>query len=178
LWGLNKCSAAFIVLKKKKKGTKRAEPATNKLNSLLPYIFARQNINLFYCLPLRMKKTLAALASLLSLVLLTMPTSCYYDNEEDLYGPDTTACDTAAIRYSVEIKKILEDNCNSCHLPTGVTYSSIPFETHAQLQEVALNGKLVDRTNSISAPMPQTGLMDKCSRLKLEAWVKAGAPNN
>jgi cytochrome c5 len=125
-----------------------------------------------------MKKTLAALASLLSLVLLTMPTSCYYDNEEDLYGPDTTACDTAAIRYSVEIKKILEDNCNSCHLPTGVTYSSIPFETHAQLQEVALNGKLVDRTNSISAPMPQTGLMDKCSRLKLEAWVKAGAPNN
>lgn len=125
-----------------------------------------------------MKKSLAALACLIGMALLTMPSGCYYDNEEDLYGPDTTVCDTISMRYSVEVKKILEDNCNDCHVSTGPTYSGIPYETHAQLQEVALNGKLVERINDQSAPMPQTGLMDKCSRLKLEAWVKAGAPNN
>lgn len=127
-----------------------------------------------------MKNFIAASALLLLLLgLMTTPTACFYDNEEDLYGPDSTnTCDTAGMRYSVEIKKILEDNCNSCHLPSGATYSTIPYETHAQLQEVALNGKLVERINDQASPMPETGLMDKCSRLKIEAWVRAGAPNN
>jgi cytochrome c peroxidase len=75
-------------------------------------------------------------------------------------------------------QKNTEDNCNSCHLPSGATYSAIPYETHAQLLEVALNGKLVERINDQASPMPETGLMDKCSRQKIEAWVRAGAPNN
>lgn len=175
LWGLNKCEDAIVC---SEKGTKEAEQETNKNGFVPSPIFARQNINFFYCLLLRMKKTLAALACLLGLALLTMPSSCYYDNEEDLYGPGTGNCDTTTIRYSVEVKQILAANCNNCHLPGGSTYSGIPFETHAQFQEVALNGKLVDRINNQAAPMPQTGLMDKCSRQKLEAWVNAGAPNN
>lgn len=125
-----------------------------------------------------MKKTLAALVCLFGLALLALPVGCYYDNEEDLFGPAPTVCDTTGIRYSVEVKKILQDNCYTCHLPGGSSYSGIPFETHAQLRAVALDGKLVDRINNAAAPMPQTGLMDKCSREKLEAWVKAGAPNN
>lgn len=125
-----------------------------------------------------MKKTFAALVCLLGLALLSMPVSCYYDTEEELFGPNPTVCDTAGMRYGVEIKKILQDNCNSCHVPGASAYSGIPFATHAQLREVALNGKLVDRINNASAPMPQTGLMDKCSRLKIEAWVNAGAPDN
>lgn len=126
-----------------------------------------------------MKNLFIALVCLFGFLVLVTPTGCYYDNEEDLYGPDTTSCDTAGMRYSVEIKKILADNCNSCHVSTNTTsYSGIPYETHEQLKEVADNGKLVERINSLSAPMPETGLMDKCSREKIEAWVNAGAPNN
>lgn len=126
-----------------------------------------------------MKKTFIALACLFGLILLMTPTGCYYNNEEDLYGPDNTPnCDTTGMRYSVEIKKILEDNCNSCHISTSSTYSGIPYETYDQFREVAQNGKLLDRINNQAAPMPQTGLMDKCNREKIEAWVKAGAPNN
>lgn len=123
-----------------------------------------------------MKKTITALACLIGTVMLLTPTACYYNNEADLYG--NGSCDTTTVRYSVEVKKILVDNCNVCHLTTGATYSGIPYETHAQLQEVALNGKLTDRINSVAAPMPQTGLMDKCSRQILEAWVNQGAPDN
>lgn len=126
-----------------------------------------------------MKNKITLLIALGFACLVAFPTSCYYNNEEDLYGPDqTTSCDTSGIRYSVEIKKILNDNCNDCHLSTGITYSFIPYENYEQFREVALNGKLVERINDQSAPMPQSGLMDKCSRLKIEAWVKAGAPDN
>lgn len=128
---------------------------------------------------LRMKKLLTILMFLMGVLVLILPNGCFYDNEEELYGPDNSLnCDTTNIRYSVEIKQILADKCNSCHLESSPSYSGIPYETYDQFREVAQNGKLVDRINSLSAPMPQTGLMDKCNREKLEAWVKAGAPNN
>jgi hypothetical protein len=58
------------------------------------------------------------------------------------------------------------------------SYSGIPFETHAQIEAVAKNGKLLNRINSQSAPMPQTGLMSVCNRAKIEAWVRSGALDN
>lgn len=126
-----------------------------------------------------MKKMFLPLSALMLLVLLlAMPFSCYYDNEEDLYGPPLTNCDTTGIRFSVEIKQIFEQNCNSCHLSTSPSYSGIPFETHAQIEAVAKSGKLLNRINSQSAPMPQSGLMPLCNRAKIEAWVRAGALNN
>lgn len=126
-----------------------------------------------------MKKTFAALAILAGMALVALPAGCYWDNEEDLYGPDpTTNCDTTGIRFSVEIKQIMIDNCNSCHLSSSASYSGIPYETYDQFKAVALNGKLMDRINNQAAPMPQTGLMSLCNRLKIEAWVNAGAPNN
>lgn len=126
-----------------------------------------------------MKKSLTALVLLIGVAIMSLPTSCYYENEQDLYGPDpTNNCDTLNMRYSVEIKQIFVDNCNSCHLPLAASYSGYPFENYDQIKEIADNGKLLDRINSQAAPMPQTGLMDKCNRLKIEAWVHDGAPNN
>lgn len=126
-----------------------------------------------------MKKILAALGLLACLTLIVLPPSgCYWDNEEELYGTDPANCDTTGIRYSVEIKAILQNNCSSCHTAAGSTYSGISYETYDQFRTVALNGKLLDRINNQSAPMPQTGLMSVCNRQKIEAWVKAGAPNN
>ncbi|MEQ1746084.1 MAG: hypothetical protein ABMA02_11700 [Saprospiraceae bacterium] len=125
-----------------------------------------------------MKKSLAALALFSGLLLASLPVACYYDNEEDLYGPPLTNCDTAGMRYSVEIREILQQNCDGCHLPSASTYSLIPYETHAQFAAVANNGKLLNRINSQSQPMPPTGLLSACNRAKIEAWVRAGAPNN
>jgi uncharacterized membrane protein len=126
-----------------------------------------------------MKKTLIACGIFAALIIaLTPPSGCYYDNEEERF-PDL-ACDTVGIRYSVEIKQILEERCFKCHQaghPSG-TYSGISFETYNQLKAVADNGKLVGRTNDAGQPMPQEGLMSQCNRDKIRAWVLAGAPDN
>lgn len=125
-----------------------------------------------------MKKTLFACGLLAAtLLMLSTPSGCYYDNEEDRF-PGAT-CDTADMRYSVEIKQILQDNCYRCHLSSSATFSGIPFDTYEQIKAVADNGKLVTRINDANLPMPQDeGLMSLCNRQKIEAWVKAGAPNN
>lgn len=126
-----------------------------------------------------MKQVLLTLSVIGTFVLLLLPNGCYWDNEEDLYGPDpTTNCDTTALRFSVEIRQIMQENCDKCHFSTSPTFSGIPFETHAEFKVVADNGKLLNRINNQAMPMPETGLMSLCNRLKIEAWVKAGSPNN
>jgi hypothetical protein len=125
-----------------------------------------------------MKKILLAGGALSAFLLtLSLPSGCYYDNEEERFP--NTSCDTAGIRYSVELRQIMQSNCDRCHLPNASNYSNIPFETYEQVKAVALSGKLVDRINDASSPMPQdAGLMSLCNRQKIEAWVNAGAPNN
>jgi len=125
-----------------------------------------------------MKKTLVALVCLAGLALFSFPSGCYYDNEEDLYGPPLTNCDTAGMRFSVEIREIMAQNCDACHSSSASTPSGFTFETHAEVESVAKSGKLLNRINSQSLPMPPTGLLSACNRAKIEAWVKAGAPNN
>ena len=125
-----------------------------------------------------MKKTLGILGLSLGLLLLALPFGCYYDNEEDLYGPPLTNCDTVGMRFNTEIREIMAQNCDGCHLTSSSTYSGFAFETHADVKNVATNGKLLNRINSQSLPMPPTGLLSACHRAKIEAWVKAGALNN
>lgn len=123
-----------------------------------------------------MKKLLLFCGLLGLWALLALPTGCAYDNEEELYGP-VESCDTTGMRYSVEIKQILQDNCYSCHTETA-NISGYPFEDFEILRNYAVTGTLVTRINDHITPMPQSGLMDLCKRQKIEAWVNAGALNN
>ena len=123
-----------------------------------------------------MKKLLLFCGLLGLWALLALPTGCAYDNEEELYGPVET-CDTTNMRYSVEIKEILEQECYSCHTVAN-NISGYPFEEFETFHDYAVNGTLVQRINDHINPMPQTGLMDLCKRQKIEAWVNAGALNN
>lgn len=125
-----------------------------------------------------MKKTLLALGTLTSLMLLlAMPSGCYFDNEQELYGIDPTACDTTAVKYSTVIKPLIDKNCISCHAPGGVQESS-PLHTYEVVKLYAESGLLVSRTNDTNSPMPQSGLLPECDRNKIRAWVKRGAPND
>lgn len=127
--------------------------------------------------PIKKRKNLLAASSLLLLLFaLILPTqqACYYDNEEDLYG--NGACDTVDMNYTADILPILKDNCYSCHQTGGS--ASIPMDEYLFLKDYVDGGQLLDRINNQSRPMPQDGLMNLCNRLKIEAWVKAGAKND
>ncbi len=120
----------------------------------------------------------AAFLFFVFIALFFSPLACYYDNEEDLYGTDVTDCDTAGMRFSVEVRATFEAKCATCHVPGSTQYSGIPLGTHAQMENMAKNGKLVGRINNVANPMPPSGLMSACERARIEAWVRAGAPNN
>ncbi len=115
---------------------------------------------------------------LLVAVMAILASACTYDNEEDLYGKDLINCDTVSVRYSVEVKAIFDANCARCHVPGSAQFSGIPMGTHAQISNFTQNGRLVGRINNASSPMPPSGLMSACDRARIEAWVRAGAPDN
>ena len=121
-----------------------------------------------------MKQFLLAVFVFAVLVLL-IPTSCYYDNEVEQYG--ITTCDTVAMSYSQDIRPIIDANCVSCHAPGGQQESS-PFDTYDGLKNYADNRKIVNRVNGVGAIMPPSGAISKCDQLKIEAWVNAGALDN
>ena len=83
-----------------------------------------------------MKKILLFPALLVSL------SSCYYDNEEDLYG--TTACETTNLTYAANVEKIMIQSCavTGCH---KVGSGLIPLETYTQVKTYVDNGILFDR---------------------------------
>jgi len=122
-----------------------------------------------------MRKILFAL-SFIFLLIFSTQTSCYYDNEVEQYG--ITVCDTSAISYSADIKRIIDGNCISCHTPGG-QQSTSPFNTYEQLKIYTTNSELVNRIKGIGVNlMPPTAPLTNCDQQKIEAWVRAGAPNN
>jgi cytochrome c5 len=87
-------------------------------------------------------------------------------------------CDTAVVSYSAQVVPILAAKCYSCHaVATNVAQS--PFETYATLQDY-IDGALVNSLKGTGGyeAMPPSGALSACDIEKIEAWVKAGAPNN
>lgn len=112
---------------------------------------------------------------MLSLVFIS---SCYYDNEEDLYP--ASACVTENMSYQNNIVPILSHNCYVCHSAAANT-ANITLEGHASLMKYVNSGQLVGAINHASGftPMPQNASrLLACDIAKIEQWVADGAPNN
>lgn len=100
--------------------------------------------------------------------------SCYYDNEEDLYG---VGCDTTAVSYTSDIWPIIETNCQTgCHAPGGSAIGHI-FTDHASVMTKVINGSLKNRV-VVQRNMPPSGVLTDCQVQKLEAWMLQGALDN
>ncbi|HEY2726873.1 MAG TPA: hypothetical protein VGI61_06845 [Parafilimonas sp.] len=112
---------------------------------------------------------------------------CYY-HKADLQYPSTgNSCDTTVVRYSVEIKSILDANCKTCHDENGAnTISGFNLYDYSTISSLALDGQFTYGTllsavmHVGGAPfMPQSGgQLDQCDMNKIAAWVHNGAPDN
>ncbi len=112
------------------------------------------------------------------LVLFAAP-SCTSDNVEDKYGPGS-ACDTAAVTFSQDIKTIIGQNCEGCHNGNNAS-GGLNLAGHENIQAPALSGSLMDRIERPSSDplsMPPGGQLSDCDQKKLTAWINEGAPNN
>ena len=104
---------------------------------------------------------------------------CYYDNEADLYQFYQNQCDTTSISYSADIEPIMVTQCVSCHSGTNPD-GNVGLENHSEVQFSAENGSLygcVTNTNDFNI-MPPAGALFQCDIDKIDAWIKAGMPNN
>ncbi len=118
------------------------------------------------------------------LLLLIFFEGCLYNKADQQY-PSTRNCDTSNVRYSVEIKTILDADCKSCHNGSS-SISGINLYDYTTISGLALDeqftyGTLLSAIMHVGgAPaMPQNAAMlQDCDINKIAAWVHEGAPNN
>jgi hypothetical protein len=113
--------------------------------------------------------------------------SCYYDNEEELYpgapNGSISFCDTAAYTYALTIQPIIVDNCNKCHSIKSATSlgGNIVTEGYANLKVIADNGKLygsITHNPKYSAMPKSAAKLTDCEITYISRWVADGEPNN
>lgn len=124
-----------------------------------------------------MKKTIFSFGVLACLILsFCIPSGCFYDNEEDLYGADT--CDTTSLSYKTDISPILNNYCYTCHVANSGQAGATEFDSYSELSPLLAN--VVARLDDPFSPMPPTTSpsIPDCEKSKIKAWISAGAPDN
>ena len=106
-------------------------------------------------------------------------TSCYYDNEEELYEFYYAAnpCDTSNVTFAGMIFPIIQGNCSisGCHIAGGTGPGL--YENYDQVKASVDNGKLENRV-LVLQNMPPTSPLTACQQFQLQVWIDAGALNN
>jgi uncharacterized membrane protein len=107
---------------------------------------------------------------------------CKKDNEENLYG--TQVCDTTAVKYSTDIVKIMNANCNSCHAKSiaKISGGGTVLDTYADVKNYAdISGTLIGsvKQDGSASNMPKgAAKLSNCDINKIDRWILNGAPNN
>ncbi|MEO1448050.1 MAG: cytochrome c [Bacteroidota bacterium] len=108
--------------------------------------------------------------------------SCYYDNEEDLYpvvGTDPV-CDTTDVSYAATVLPILEENCIGCHSganPSG----NVGLDSYDKVVASANSGNLYGSIAHLDgfSKMPKGGdKIPDCDIEQIKSWIDAGTANN
>jgi hypothetical protein len=89
-------------------------------------------------------------------------------------------CDTTSVTYSGFVASLLSTNCVGCH-SGGAPAGNILLNSHAGVQAVALNGRLLGAITWASGyqQMPRNSAkLSDCKIDKIKAWINDGAPNN
>ena len=112
----------------------------------------------------------------LTIVLALTVSSCYYDNEEDLYPGNT--CDTTNVTYSKSVAPIFAGYCNSCHSGSNPS-GNIVTDNHASV--VANMSRIWGAINQKPgfSPMPKNGgTLSTCDLATIDIWIAQGMPDN
>jgi hypothetical protein len=118
-----------------------------------------------------------------SILFIICLTTCYYDNEENLYPQLGQNCDLTNVTYTLTVKPILQSYCLSCHSNAAASASGggIRLENYTDLKTYVTNGKLygsVSHAAGYSAMPKGGGTLDNCSLIKLKKWIDDGSLNN
>lgn len=132
-----------------------------------------------------MKKTVLITLTIFSVILLsTTIQSCYYDNEEELYGTSSATCDTASVKYATVVKPLIDVQCatSGCHNASSAS-AGANLSTYTATKSYITNAKeffvgSIKHTSGFSAMPKGSSKMATCDIAKIESWIIAGMPNN
>jgi hypothetical protein len=133
-----------------------------------------------------MKKIIFATLLFVGFVVSLSIQSCYRDNEEDLYGNNTnpTTCDTAKVSFAATVLTTMNANCatSGCHKGTAPA-SGINLDGYNNIKNLATTSRVMflgamRHDNNFSAMPKGAAKLPSCTVDKIEAWIKAGMPNN
>lgn len=89
-----------------------------------------------------------------------------------------TDCDSTKFTFSGAINPMIQQLCVGCHKPGSIS-GGVDLSTHASVQTVAINGKLVASLKRTTNWMPQGGKkLSDCQIRQFEKWVAGGALND
>jgi hypothetical protein len=114
------------------------------------------------------------------LCVIAFGTGCTKEYIDDPKKVVVNTCDSTTVKYSAQIKPLLDAQCNVCHGGTAAAGAGIILDTYAAAKDAALNGTLA---SSVKRPgtnvMPKGGTrLSTCLVAQIDKWVSSGAPNN
>jgi len=118
-------------------------------------------------------KILFAVTIVLSLTL----SSCYYDNEEDLY-PGSNTCDTTNVTYSKSVAPVFAGYCNSCHSGSNPSGNIVTDNYNSVKANMSSIWGAINHEPGYS-PMPKDGgKLSSCDLATIDIWIAQGMPDN
>lgn len=116
---------------------------------------------------------------ILAFTTITFIVSCSNSSGDDLSEtPDPDPNPTTKITYNANIKSILSNNCTNCHGNPTTNGAPMSLITYTQVVNAIQNRGLINRINSTTNPMPQSGLMSKENRDLFQQWIDDGLLEN
>jgi len=106
--------------------------------------------------------------------------SCYYDNEEELYPSSNLPCDSVVVSFKNDVDPILQNYCVGCHNSNNPSAGYV-YDTYAGTKNSVDDGTLLGVTNHYTSfsPMPKGGSkLPLCELGKIRNWINEGALNN
>jgi len=118
---------------------------------------------------------------LITFFTVSLISSCYYVNEEDLYGLQN--CDTLSMSYESDIYPIINEHCTSCHggeKPSGglslMNYNDLLISINDASSDGIRNR--IERAEGEVGAMPTNYRLSECQIEYINAWISQGALNN
>ncbi len=93
------------------------------------------------------------------------------DDSNDILDPEE-------VTYEADVRPILESICLNCHTDPPINGAPMPLTTFDAVRNAVENRGLLTRINSISNPMPPSGLLPETSREIFQEWVDQGFIEN